>query len=88
MAALLEKHNDCENFAPVDVTKGICRLTNELVLIDSPVCVKFAAIPRCRGCSFFRHPDKEGIGTCTGLQKEYWTAANYSAALCQGYVGK
>ncbi|HWR44851.1 4-hydroxyphenylacetate decarboxylase small subunit [Sporomusa sp.] len=88
MAELLKQHNDCDNFAAVDVTKGICRLTNELVLIDSQICVKFDAIPKCSGCSFFQHPDKEGIGTCTGLQKEYWTAANYNAALCEGYVGK
>ena len=79
------KHSECENFVPVDVVKGICRLTNEMVLIDSQVCSRFEAIPKCRSCTFFKNPDKDGIGSCTGLQKDYWTAGNYNAGLCEGY---
>lgn len=86
MAELIRKHSDCENFAPVDVAKGICRLSNEKVLIESPVCPNFEALPKCGSCGFFKNPDKEGIGTCAGLQKEYWTAANYNAGLCEGYA--
>jgi 4-hydroxyphenylacetate decarboxylase small subunit len=82
----VKKHSDCENFAPVDVAKGICRLTNTPVLIDSSVCAKFEAIPKCSRCTFFKNSDRDGIGTCTGLEKEYWTAGNYNAGLCEGYV--
>lgn len=86
MTQAVKKHSDCENFAPVDVAKGICRLTNKPVLIDSQVCVKYEAVPQCSGCAQFKNPDKGGIGICTGLQKEYWTAGHYNAGLCEGYV--
>lgn len=85
MVEAVKRHNDCENFAAVDVTKGVCRLTNDLLLTDTQVCTKFAPIPKCGGCAFFHHPDQEGIGLCTGLSKEYWTAKNYNAGLCEGY---
>jgi 4-hydroxyphenylacetate decarboxylase small subunit len=86
MSELIKKHNDCENFAPVDVAKGICRLSNEKIFIDSAVCPKFEAVPKCGSCGLFKNADKDGIGTCVGLQKDYWTAANYNAGLCEGYV--
>ncbi len=85
MPELERKHNECENFAPVDVAKGICRLTNEIVLIDSAVCAEYEAIARCGGCAFFANAAPDGIGTCKGLQKEYWTSNNYRAELCEGY---
>lgn len=81
-----KKHSDCENFAPVDVTKGICRLSNELILIDTAVCVKFDQIATCKACRNFHHPDADGIGVCAGLGKEYWTAGIYKAGLCEGYI--
>jgi 4-hydroxyphenylacetate decarboxylase small subunit len=86
MATVINNHSGCENFAPVDVAKGICRLTGDLIPVDSAVCPKFSAIPKCAGCVNFRNPDKDGIGTCVGLQQEYWTAGNYNADLCEGYV--
>jgi 4-hydroxyphenylacetate decarboxylase small subunit len=85
MAKDVKKHSDCENYAPVDVVTGICHLTNEIVVVDLQVCTKFEEVPKCRSCVFFKNPDKDGIGTCTGLNKEYWTAGNYNAGLCEGY---
>jgi len=84
----IKKHNECENFAPVDVLQGICRLTNARIFIESTVCPAFEALPKCGGCSYFKNEDSEGIGTCTGLSKAYWTARIYNAALCEGYKSK
>lgn len=81
----IRKHSDCENCASVDVVKGICHLTNEIVMVGSPVCLKFEEIPKCRSCSFFKNSDKDGIGTCVGLSKEYWTSDDYNAGLCNAY---
>lgn len=88
MAERLRTHNECENFAPVDVTQGICRLTNTRIRIDTPLCPAFEALPKCSGCACFTKEDKDGIGICTGLLKEYWTAGNYNAALCEGYKAR
>ena len=86
MANTVKKHSDCENFAFVDVAKGICRLTKERVLIDSAVCGKFEQIPTCGQCAAFKNPNADGIGLCQGLSKEYWTDEHYHAALCEGYA--
>lgn len=80
-----KKHNDCENFCPIDVAKGICRLTDEFVFIESQTCGKFEQIPECKLCNNFKNPNQDNIGTCVGLKKEYWTAGETRAALCEGY---
>jgi len=79
------KHNDCENFSPIDVAKGICRLSNKMVFIDTPVCESFIAVSKCKNCSSFKNPNKDNIGTCVGLKKESWTYGDLNAVTCEGY---
>ncbi len=83
---MMHKHNECENFCFVDVAKGICRLSGELVLIDTEVCGEFAVAPCCGNCEKFT-ADKE-LGLCSGYGKEYWTTAETRAVVCEGYVGR
>jgi 4-hydroxyphenylacetate decarboxylase small subunit len=85
MVGITKKHNDCENFCSVDVAKGICRLTNEWVFIDSKVCGEFEETAKCRNCKNFKNQNQESLGTCTGLKIHYWTAGETRAALCEGY---
>lgn len=82
------KHNDCSNFCPVDVAKGICRVTNEMVFIDTPVCEKFTELAKCKNCACFKNPGSDNIGTCTGLKKESWTLGELNGTLCEGYCHK
>ena len=58
-------HRDCRNFAPVDVAKGICHRTKEMVASDGDHCESCVATPKCRGCKNFTG-DKERIelGVC------------------------
>lgn len=79
------KHNDCRHFTPVDVFKGICRKTGGMVIIDTPVCSAFLEAPKCRSCIHFREPDKEEIGICGGLEKEFWAYGDMNAKTCEGY---
>ncbi|SFB31975.1 4-hydroxyphenylacetate decarboxylase small subunit [Acetitomaculum ruminis DSM 5522] len=78
-------HSDCENFAAIDVDKGICRLSGQLIKTDGDVCEKFEQIPKCRNCIYFKNEQSDGIGSCTGLKKEYWIDGNYKASLCEAY---
>ncbi|MDK2824075.1 MAG: 4-hydroxyphenylacetate decarboxylase small subunit [Clostridia bacterium] len=83
----LLKHSDCRNFAPVDVAKGICRIKNELIFIDSSVCNKFVTLPKCKNCSNFV-PDKDHMGTCKGFKDNYWAYEENIAVTCEEYAVK
>lgn len=82
------KHNDCLNFASIDVAKGICRKTNSIIFIDSEVCGNFKEVPKCKNCSKFKNPNADNMGTCTGLKKEYWTYGELMGVTCEGYEKK
>ena len=76
------KHNDCLNFCSIDATKGICRLTKELINIDSDTCGKLILAPKCNNCQNFHDPDENDIGECTGLSKKDWVYGSLSAITC------
>lgn len=82
------KHNDCSNFCPIDVAKGICRLTNETIFIDSKVCNSYTEMHKCKNCSKFINPNSDGLGTCVGFKKEAWTPGELKAVLCEMYKSK
>ncbi|SMB98638.1 4-hydroxyphenylacetate decarboxylase small subunit [Thermanaeromonas toyohensis ToBE] len=80
------KHNDCRNFIPVDVAKGICRRTEQLIVIDSPVCPNFTALPKCKNCSHFSASEtEEFIGTCEAEKSKPWTYSELIAVTCEMY---
>lgn len=78
-------HSDCVNFAPVDALKGICRCSNNLILIDTPVCENFKETCKCKNCINFKDPDSNNIGICVGLNKDAWTSGELYAVTCGGY---
>jgi len=82
------KHSDCKNFTAVDVVKGFCRLKNELVFIDTPVCKKFEELPKCKNCANFLDPDDKGVGTCKCSKKGFWAYEDNIAVTCEGYQAK
>jgi 4-hydroxyphenylacetate decarboxylase small subunit len=84
MSSILITHADCDNFVSLDVAKGICRLTDEVVLIDSKVCSKLDQISKCRDCQLYSDDDGE-LGVCTGREKQYWVDGNYRAGLCKEF---
>lgn len=79
------KHNDCKNFVAVDVVKGICRLNNQLVFIDTDICPKFEQLPKCKNCFNFSNANKDNIGNCDCSKAGYWTYADNIALNCVGY---
>ncbi len=79
------KHSDCNNFCPIDVAKGICRLSNEMIFIDTEVCRNFDEASKCRNCSNFKNSNKDNIGICVGFKNEAWTFADLSAVTCECY---
>lgn len=81
-------HVECKNYIHIDVDKGMCALTKKYVLMDgndSFACSKFVLMPACGNCDHFVNPDKYGIGTCKGLEKENWAYSTCGAQGCKGY---
>lgn len=84
---ILEKvlhHNDCRNFCAVDVAKGICRRTNEMVLIDTPACDAFQALPKCKFCAEYAG-NGNGIGKCKAESDEPWAYPEMIAVTCEWF---
>lgn len=82
------RHYDCKNYINLDCEKGICALCKAIVNIDgegSEACSNFKPADKCGNCNNFINPDKYGIGTCTGLEKENWAYSTMNAITCSGY---
>ncbi|MFZ5754411.1 MAG: 4-hydroxyphenylacetate decarboxylase small subunit [Bacillota bacterium] len=82
------KHDDCRNFIPIDVAKGFCNVKKMNVLIDTPACEQFKALPKCKVCVNFTVPDEKSLGTCVGFKDNYWTYADLRAVTCEMYKAK
>ncbi|WP_093688760.1 4-hydroxyphenylacetate decarboxylase small subunit [Sporolituus thermophilus] len=81
-------HNDCRNFIPIDVAKGICNVHQKEILTDGQICPKFDAMPKCKHCANFTEPDEKLIGRCLGFGDNYWTFGELKAAVCEHFRGK
>ena len=77
------RHNDCRNFCNLDVAKGICRRTQEVVLIDSTACSEYVQLPKCKFCANFSSGDQEGIGTCNADASHPWAYPEMIAVTCE-----
>ena len=69
------RHYDCKNYINLDCEKGLCALIRLMIHIDgegSRACSNFKPADKCGKCRNFINPDKYGLGTCTGLEKENW----------------
>lgn len=83
-------HADCKYYIELDCEKGMCARSKNLVPLDgegSAACPGFRPMEKCANCKHFSNPDKYGIGTCSGLEKENWTYASCGATFCPGYQG-
>ena len=77
------QHSDCRNFCSMDVAKGICRRTQEVVLIDSQACSCYAQLPKCKFCAHFAAGEQEGIGACNAEAGSPWAYPEMIAVTCE-----
>lgn len=85
---MANKHNDCRNFVTVDVTKGICRRTGDLIMIDTPACPHFNELPKCKNCAAYACGQDENLGTCNAEKTAHWTYPELVAVTCDWYSHK
>ena len=82
------KHIDCRNLAPLDVVKGICHRTKQVVLADDGGCEFFSPLPRCRICEKYSPGSDAALGACMAVAYQPFTYAELSAVTCQDFVCK
>ncbi len=78
-------HNDCRNFAPLDVIKGICHLSKQVVPADEPNCDAFDKMPKCRHCLHYTSADKEFTGTCGAVPTKPMTYPDLCGLQCEHF---
>jgi 4-hydroxyphenylacetate decarboxylase small subunit len=81
-----ESHRDCRNFAPLDVVKGICHRTKDVVGADDERCENFDRLPRCRHCSSFMVDDRGQLGTCGAAARKPMAYPEMVAVTCESFA--
>ncbi len=83
------KHDDCRNLATVDVAKGYCYCHKRMVIIDTPVCERFDALPKCGICAHFvGDKEEKNIGICSAEKNHPWTYPDLITTTCELYKNK
>ncbi len=76
------RHCDCRNYAPVDLVKGICHRTKNLIVGDDAHCEYFVAVAKCRICSHYSATRDEYLGICNAEPHKPWTYPDLIATTC------
>ncbi len=79
------KHMDCRNFAAVDVAKGICHRTKELIAADGDHCEHHVPIPKCKFCTYFTLTE-EYLGTCNAVAGKPMTYPDLITVTCEMFA--
>lgn len=56
---------DCRYFLPVDVFRGMCKLSKEKISHDDPVCTNLEKLAKCKFCVNYT-AEKDYLGKCMG----------------------
>ena len=62
-----DRCKDCRTRSARDVFRGVCTLSKETVLIDTPACPKFACAAKCKYCVKYQPAEKDNLGVCGGV---------------------
>ncbi len=85
----LHRHCDCRNYAAVDVVKGICHRTKDLILGDENQCEHFVPLNKCRLCtSFSPSVGEEFMGICNAEPAKPWTYPDLITVTCSSFQAK
>jgi 4-hydroxyphenylacetate decarboxylase small subunit len=82
----MNKHQDCRNYIPIDVEKGICNALQTEVPASMDGCPNYIMMPKCKNCGNFQSVQEDGLGECAGFNKSYWAYADLRSTQCEGYL--
>jgi 4-hydroxyphenylacetate decarboxylase small subunit len=79
-------HRYCRNYAPVDVAKGICHRSKELISADDDSCGSFEKMHRCMYCRNYRADEsKPRLGVCGASPNGFAAYEDMVAVTCQSF---
>lgn len=79
-------HSDCRHFAPVDVIKGICHKTKELIKSDGKACSSFERLSKCAYCTHYEKSEENAAtGICQVSKNRFMAYAGMTSATCEDY---
>ncbi|MBN1946016.1 MAG: 4-hydroxyphenylacetate decarboxylase small subunit [Bradymonadales bacterium] len=81
-------HMDCRNYASLDVTRGICHRTKEMVMAEGAGCEEFEPLPRCKLCVHYEPAETPYLGRCLAEQDRPMTYPDLAAVTCAWFEGK
>lgn len=83
------EYRDTREFIPVDVDKGIDRLTGELVKADAQAPESYTLMPKCKFCKNYTE-EKDFIGVCEASMQlpKFMAYGDMSAATCDMFEEK
>jgi hypothetical protein len=61
---------DCKYYLPVDVFRGMCKLSKDKIGPDDQGCDKAEKMPKCKFCANYT-AEKEFLGNCMGTILAY-----------------
>jgi len=80
------KHCECRNYAPIDVTKGICHSKKQMVAGDEEACDTFEKLPKCKYCQHYGTLDEEYIGTCNAEKTKPMAYPDLVSVTCEHFM--
>jgi 4-hydroxyphenylacetate decarboxylase small subunit len=84
----VSRNLDCRHYAPIDVAKGICHFTKEVVLADGETCDRFERLPKCRDCQNYIPSAEEYLGTCNASTSRPMTYPDLTGSTCEWFIWK
>ncbi len=82
------KNLDCRNYAAVDVAKGICHVSKQLVLADGETCDKFVKLAKCKHCLNYTAAQEEYLGVCSASSIPAMTYPDLIGVTCEWFLWK
>jgi 4-hydroxyphenylacetate decarboxylase small subunit len=82
------KNQDCRNYAPLDVAKGICHFHKQVVLADGEACEMFDELPKCKCCQKYVNGVDKYLGVCTASSTRPMTYPDLTAVTCEWFSWK
>lgn len=83
------EYRDTVEFVPVDVDKGLDRLTGEMVQADSAAPEGYTQVAKCKFCSNYTASD-ENMGICEASQQtpKFFAYGDMYSVTCESYSVK
>lgn len=83
------EYRDTREFIPVDVDKGIDRLTGDMVKADAQAPEGYTTMPKCKFCKNYTE-EKDFIGVCEASEQEpkFMAYGDMTAATCEKFEAK